>query len=85
MKIGVSATEVEPVYTQALSKREAHLLATWERARQATVTIADIRNLVRHARVARDVAWRLARKRVLQRLGAARCLVDGLVAWLNLG
>jgi predicted transcriptional regulator of viral defense system len=77
MKVEVSSTNATLLYTPALSQREASLLAQWELARVPSVTIADIRRLV-GAKAAKGVAWSLARKNVLQRVGRGIYLVRPL-------
>lgn len=63
-------------YNASLSRREVRLLAEWERERRRIVTLADLRGLVGDA--ASDVAWRLVRKKALERVGSGRYLVRPL-------
>lgn len=79
MKVADSASKNSVSYTASLSKREAALLAAWERARRSLVTLDDLRAVV-GASAAKDVAWRLVRKKVLERVGRGRYLVRPLRA-----
>jgi predicted transcriptional regulator of viral defense system len=77
VKVAKTTTHAAYKYGASLSRREASLLAGWERERRVSVTTADIRDLVGPG-VARDVASRLVAKRVLQRVGRGKYLVRPL-------
>lgn len=69
-----STSNAASIYNDPLSRREVRLLSDWERERRLVVTIQDIRERVGSAAAA-DVARKLVRKRVLQRLRRGRYLV----------
>jgi hypothetical protein len=66
-------------YKASLSRREVALLATWERERRQVVSLEDLRRAVGPA-VAGDVARRLVRKQVLERVRPGRFVVRPLRA-----
>jgi predicted transcriptional regulator of viral defense system len=77
VKVARSTINAARNYSASLSRREAGLLAGWERERRVSVTTADIRKVV-GAPVARDVASRLVAKKVLERVGRGKYLVRPL-------
>ena len=77
MKVAKSTTNTVRKYNASLSRREAGLLAGWERERRVSVTTADIRKAV-GATIARDVASRLVAKKVLERVAQGKYLIRPL-------
>ncbi len=76
MKGEVSSTEAASTYTPSLSRREASLLAEWERARRSSITLDELRRSV--GPPAKDVVKSLLRKRVIERIGPGIYLVKPL-------
>ena len=76
MKLVKSSTKRVASYNSPLSKREAALLADWERARRAIISMKDLREALGPA--AKDVAYLMVRKGVLGRVGRGRYLVRPL-------
>ncbi len=77
MKTAGSAKSTARTYNAPLSRREVALLAAWERERRLLVTLDDLRRAV-GVDAAPDVAWRLVRKKALERVGSGRYLVRPL-------
>ena len=77
MKTAKSAKNTPRNYNATLSRREVALLAGWERERRVLVSLDDIRRAV-GADAASDVAWRLVRKKALERVGAGKYLLRPL-------
>lgn len=77
MKTAKSAKKTARSYNAALSRREVALLAGWERERRLLVSLDDIRRTV-GTDAASDVAWRLVRKKALERVGAGKYLLRPL-------
>ena len=77
MKPADTANNSARIYSTPLSRREVSLLAEWERERRVILTMDVIRQAV-GADSAQDVAWRLVRKRALERIGRGKYLVRPL-------
>jgi predicted transcriptional regulator of viral defense system len=76
MKLEDSSTKAASTYTPSLSRREAALLAGWERARRSSITLEDLRQIVGPA--AQDVVKSLLRKHVFDRVGPGIYLLKPL-------
>lgn len=79
MKTARSADSATASYGTSLSSREARLLGQWERERRLFVSLDDLRRAAGPA-AAGDVARRLVRKKVLERVGPGRFVVRPLRA-----